>query len=172
MALLRKDFLMLTPTMASMMTPVDTGEETQPGAAPDAGAELLTLQQRTVDSLAGYDTMVKKAEPDFRPVVERFRGVHTRHSTALSAMLLRHGHQPDADGTFMGTVNKAVVTMRALFDEIDEDAMDSIRDGENHVLSAFDDAIAASGMPPADVTELHDMRDELTALLQDTRHLD
>ena len=163
---------MQTPTLSSMMAPVETDDRAAPQAAPDAAQALLTLQQRTKDALMGYDTMVEKAEADFRPVVERFRGVHSLHNAALSAMLVRHGQTPDADGTFMGTVNKAVVTMRALFDEIDEDVMDSIRDGENHVLSAFDDAIAASGMPPADVTDLREMRDALTALLQDTRHLD
>ena len=165
---------MLTPTMATMMTTPETGSETgvDPGAAPDAVDELLTLQRRTADVLAGYQTMVDKAEPAFRPVVERFRALHDRQNVALSGMLVRHGHEPDADGSFMGTVNRAVVSLRALFDDIDADVMDSIRDGENHVLSAFDDAITAAGMPPADVTALRDMRDELTVLLQDTRHLD
>ena len=163
---------MLTPTTAAMMmTPTDAEGEA-PFAAPDAAEALRTLQTRTADALAGYVKMVEKAEPEFRPVAERFRAIHDRHNAALSAMLIRHGVEPDADGSFMGTVNKAVVSMRALFDEIDEDVMDSIRDGENHVLTAFDDAITATGMPPADVTELRDMRDELTVLLQDTRHLD
>ncbi|WP_232622674.1 DUF2383 domain-containing protein [Pseudorhodobacter sp. MZDSW-24AT] len=161
---------MLTPTTASMM--LTTPEGDAPMAAPDAADALLALQRRTVDALTGYVKMVEKAEPEFRPVAERFRALHDRHNAALTAMLIRHGVEPDADGTFMGTVNKAVVSLRALFDEIDEDVMDSIRDGENHVLEAFDEAIGASGMPPADVTELRDMRDELTVLLQDTRHLD
>jgi hypothetical protein len=161
---------MLTPTTANMMlTPEDSDT---PRAAPDAEQELLTLQRRTADALAGYVTMVDKAEASFRPVAERFRALHDRHNAALVAMLIRHGAEADADGSFMGSVNKAVVSLRALFDEIDEDVMDSIRDGENYVLNAFDDAIAAIGMPPADVADLRAMRDELTLLLQDTRHMD
>ncbi|WP_245298732.1 DUF2383 domain-containing protein [Pseudotabrizicola sediminis] len=161
---------MLTPTTAAMMLDTEAGDS--PEAAPDAADALLVLQRRTADALAGYVTMVDKAEPEFRPVAERFRAIHDRHNAALTAVLIRHGVEPDADGSFMGTVNKAVVSLRALFDDIDEDVMDSIRDGENHVLEAFDEAIGASGMPPADVTQLRDMRDELTLLLQDTRHLD
>lgn len=161
---------MLTPTTAAMM--MTDAEGDAPQAAPDAADALLSLQTRTADALAGYVKMVEKAEPAFRPVAERFRAIHDRHNAALSAMLIRHGAEPDADGSFMGTVNKAVVSMRALFDEIDADVMDSIRDGENHVLNAFDEAITAQGMPPVDVTDLRDMRDELTVLLQDTRHLD
>ena len=150
---------MLTPTTAAMMLDTETGES--PEAAPDAADALLALQRRTADALAGYVTMVDKAEPEFRPVAERYRAIHDRH-----------GVEPDADGSFMGTVNKAVVSLRALFDDIDADVMDSIRNGENYVLEAFDDAIGAAGMPPADVTLLRDMRDELVVLLQDTRHLD
>lgn len=161
---------MLTPMVGTMM--LDTQASDPPEAAPDAADALLTLQRRTVDALAGYVTMVDKAEPGFRPVAERFRALHDRHNAALTATLIRHGVEPDADGSFMGTVNKAVVSLRALFDDIDADVMDSIRDGENHVLEAFDDAIGAVGMPPADVTMLRDMRDELTLVLQDTRHLD
>lgn len=160
-------------TTATMMTPpeVDVAGGA-PFAAPDATDALRSLQTRTADALAGYVKMVEKAEPEFRPVAERFRSLHDHHNAALSAMLIRHGAEPDLDGSFMGSVNKAVVSMRALFDEIDEDVMDNIRDGENHVLTAFDDAMTATGMPPADVTELRDMRDELASLLQDTRHLD
>ncbi len=157
---------MLTPSAAPILMDQDDG------AAPDAAEDLLALQRSTADALAGYVTMVEKAEPAFRPVVERFRALHDRHNTALSAILIRHGHEPDADGSFMGTVNKAVVSLRALFDEIDEDVMDSIRDGENHVLTAFDNALAAPGLPAADGVEVRAMRDELTLLLQDTRHLD
>jgi hypothetical protein len=165
---------MQTPTTAAtMMTPPEADDAGDaPFVAPEATDALRSLQIRTADALVGYVKMVEKAEPEFRPVAERFRGLHDRHNAALSAMLIRHCAVPDADGSFMGSVNKAVVSMRALFDEIDKDVMDNIRGGENHVLTAFDDAIAATGMPPADVTELRDMRDELTALLQDTRHLD
>ncbi|MDR7125046.1 DUF2383 domain-containing protein [Pseudotabrizicola sp. 4114] len=161
---------MLTPTTAAMMLDTETGES--PEAAPDAADALLALQRRTADALAGYVTMVDKAEPAFRPVAERYRAIHDRHNAALTAMLIRQGVEPDADGSFMGTVNKAVVSLRALFDDIDSDVMDSIRNGENYVLEAFDDAIGSAGMPPADVTLLRDMRDELVVLLQDTRHLD
>ena len=165
---------MLTPSTAAMMlTPPEADAAGEaPYAAPDATDAPRSLQSHTADDLAGYVKMVEKAEPEFRPLPKQFRALHNRHNAALSAMLLRHGAEPDADGSFMGTLNKTVVSTSALFDEIDEDVMDSIREGENHFLTAFDDAMAATGTPPADVTELRDMRDELTVLLQDTRHLD
>lgn len=123
---------MLTPTTAAMMMmpPEADAAGDAPFAAPDATNALRSLQTRTGDALAGYVKMVEKAEPEFRPMAERFYGLHDRHYAALSAMLIRHGAKPDAHGSFMGTVNQAQVSLRALFDEIDEDVLDNIRDGE------------------------------------------
>lgn len=165
---------MLTPTVAHSILDADSSGQTVPSpeALPDPPEDLRILQRRTVDVLAGYVSMADKAEPSFRPVVERFRALHDRHNAALTAMLIRMGQEPDTDGTFMGAVNRAVVSLRALFDDIDEDVMDAIRDGENHVLTAFDDAIASDGLTIPDRQDLRAMRDELTMLLQDTRHLD
>ncbi len=154
-----------------MLTPIGAPIMANPefDAEPDATRELLTLQRRSADALAGFQKMVEKAEPEFRPVVERFRALHDRHNAALTAMLIRHGQEPDAEGSFMGSLNKAMVSLRALFDEIDGSSMDSIRKGEEPVLEAFEDALAAPGLPPADALDLRELRDELTLLLLDTR---
>jgi uncharacterized protein (TIGR02284 family) len=142
--------------------------DSQTDAAPRAAEALATLHTRTVDALAGYETMVGKAEPEFRPVAESFRDLHARHAGRLEALVRAHGGTPDADGSFMSTVNRAVVSIRAFFDEIDDDAMDQVRSGERHVLDAFDEAIAAD--PHAShAAELEGMRRELAGLLQSTR---
>ncbi len=130
-----------------------------------AADALMTLHRRTVDALTGYAKMEEKAEPSFQPVAEAFRAMHARHADRLARFLADMGREVDHDGSFMGTVNAAVVTLRAWFDEIDDDVMSNIRDGESHVLAAFDDAIAAP-VTPAITADLHEMRDEVTELLQ------
>jgi uncharacterized protein (TIGR02284 family) len=140
------------------------GQQTNPDT--DAAADALTtLHRRTVDALTGYATMVEKAEPSFQHVAEAFRSLHARHADRLARMLADIGREADDDGSLMGTVNAAVVTLRAFFDEIDADVMHNIRDGEKHVLAAFDEAIAAPATP-AIAADLKDMRGEVTALLQ------
>ncbi len=64
----------------------------------------------------------------------------------------------------MGTVNRTVVSLRALFDQIDSDVASEIRSGEDHVMTAFDEAIRHSAGEPIR-TELSRMRDELAALV-------
>lgn len=160
---------MLTPQIAAAML---DSSSTEPNATAEAGKDaLVTLHQRTVDTLKGYMKMVDKAEPEFLPVAQRFHDLHVRHAAALAGKLSAMGVAVDPDGTLMGTINETVVGLRAFFDEIDEDVMSSIRNGENHVLEAFDDALDVK-LSPEDAADISAMRDELVGLLEDTRDLD
>jgi hypothetical protein len=132
---------------------------------------IAMLHTRTVDALAGFERMLAKAEPDFRPVVARFCNLHRDHAAQLASILTALDAPVDEDGSFMGTVNRMVVSLRALFDEIDEDVMDNIRSGEGHVRKAFDAAIACDPAEPHRRALLR-MRAELEDLLDATRHLD
>lgn len=135
--------------------------------AQDAVATLLT---RTLDALEGYRVMVDKAEPGFRPVAEQFRALHAAHAEALAALLHRLGRTPDLGGSFMGTLDKAVVTLSAVFGTIDRHDMTHIRSGERTVLDGFERALAAS-LPAAERDRVLAMQADLTALLDRTRDL-
>lgn len=139
--------------------------------APRALDALAHLHTRTTDTLSGFQVMVDKAEPEFRPVAEQFQSVHDRHARQLTETLIRHGRQPDLDGSFMSGVNRVVVNLRAFFDEIDDDVMDQVRNGERHVIDAFDEALKED-LPDAERQEVAAMKAELTGLIDETRHLD
>lgn len=128
---------------------------------------LSTLHDRTRDALKGYETKVEKAEPSFRATVQKFHSLHLRHAEKLAQLLRSQGQDVDEDGTLMGTVNKMVVTVRSFFDDIDADTLVQIRDGEDWVLQAFDDAIVAEGEGTTADT-LRQMRAELSQLLAAT----
>ncbi len=136
--------------------------------ANDSLDALIDLHTISVDTRRGYDKMADRAEASFRPTVERFVALHTRHAARLDRMVREMGAVPDAGGSFMGTVNRTVVAVRAFFDDIDADTMTQIRSGEDHVLAAFDRAIAAS-LPQGHRAALDDMRAELSSLLAATR---
>jgi uncharacterized protein (TIGR02284 family) len=133
-----------------------------------AADALIIAHRRTVDALAGYDTMIEKAKPEIRPIVEQFRTLHASHADTLGRYIADLGLTPDQDGSIMGSVNKAVVSLRAMFDDIDADVMESIRNGEEHVRKAFDDAVANAGSSTVQM-QLQQMRDELVALIDRTR---
>ena len=149
-------------------TTATDGDFSASGFDPSALSDLHDL---TVDTVAGFATMVEKAEPGFRATAEQFRTLHAAHAQRLARLLAQVGGFVDPDGTVMGSVNKAVITVRSWFDEIDEDVMDQVRNGEDTVLAAFDTAIA-SHLPAAHHAALRDMRDGLTDLLAQTAYLD
>ncbi|MEO0359728.1 MAG: DUF2383 domain-containing protein, partial [Pseudomonadota bacterium] len=106
----------------------------------DALDAIEKAHARSVDAAAGFEKMAEKAELHFKDVASRFLGLHLDHAHRLAEMLKAHGRTPDPEGTFMGEINEAVVSMRAFFDEIDEDVMDQVRSGEEWTVSALKDA--------------------------------
>jgi uncharacterized protein (TIGR02284 family) len=154
-----------------MQTVIPPGPATALPADESRHAALAALHDRNIDMAKGFAKMVEKAEPSFRSTAERFRALHGRHTDALGRMLSDLGLNADSDGTFMGKVHQAVVSIRAFFDEIDEDVMDQVRSGERALLQAYEEAIAentAQGF----VAKLREMQAEVQAELTATAHLD
>jgi Domain of unknown function (DUF2383) len=159
---------MLTPSLTGMML---DGTPVEPSAGvPDPAEPLARLHTRTIDALKGFVKMVENAQPDFRPVIQRFHDVHVRHADEISRLLTARGMTVDADGSFMGTVNETVIGLRAFFNEIDVEAMSSVRSGERHVLNAFDEVLEA-GLEAHENVKIATMRADLVHLLHETRHL-
>ncbi len=129
---------------------------------------FLDLHQAIIDTIAGFETVVEKADPEFRPTARQFLTLHRSHHARLHALL------PDildeGEGV-MGKINRAVVSMRSWFDEIDTDIMDQIRSGERSVEDAFAAAIR-DAENSGDQSALQIMRGELADLLAETAHLD
>lgn len=149
------------------LAPAQPLSDTRTGGPSPETDTMLALYNRVVDAKAGFDVMVEKAEDDFIEVATSFRDMHARHADEIGKML-----SPDdaKDGTLMGTVNKAVLTLRAFFDEIDEDVMGQVRRGEQSVLQAFREAEEHAVGPQE--AKLIGLRAELEDLLERTRHLD
>lgn len=128
---------------------------------------LVTLHTRSIDSRMGYEKMVEKAEPEFRPTVQSFHNLHADHASVIARILADKGYSSDDEGSIMGSINRAVVAVRSFFDDVDADLMAAIHDGEQHVLAAFSDALAQP-LPTEDVAKLTTLRDDLVALLAKT----
>lgn len=131
----------------------------------DEIARLADLHTRLIDTLDGYDKAAEKAESEFLGVVEEFRALHQRHAQQVIAMLAALGHNPDPDGSVIGTVNRAVIEVRSWFSEIGHNIMDGIADGEKRVLEELDAAIAAATSIERRA-ELDQMRGDTITVLQ------
>ncbi|KRS10507.1 hypothetical protein XM53_20825 [Roseovarius atlanticus] len=126
---------------------------------------LAKLQVRIKDTLAGYDEILDRAEPDIHPLMKSFCAAHAAHEADLSARLRKHGCVPDEDGSFFSTVQRFVIKTRAVFDDIDADVLNSVIKGEERILSLYDEAIAAA-RDEDDIALLSRQRGELHELVQ------
>ena len=130
--------------------PVNTGGPSgrPPGEPPEperSAEELLVeVHTRIVDTISGFEKMVEKAEPEFRPVAENFLEMHRKHEAELAAHLASIGHEPQQDGSIFATVNRAVVAVRSWFEDVSDNIMDRVAQGERHLIEAYDAARAAS----------------------------
>lgn len=155
---------MVTPT--APYSPVDAAAD---GAEKRNDIEALqTVLTRTIDAISGYDKMLPEAEADVAPILKKLRETHHEHTGQLAAIITGLGGEPETEGSVMGTVNKAVVSLRAMFDEIDDDALEQAVNGEKWITDAFGEA--AQELPEGHHRdEVVAMRQELEALLTEAR---
>lgn len=129
------------------------------------GTEALAeLHTRLEDTIAGFGKVVEKAEPDFRVIAVDFKALHTRHAGAVADMLAQDGHDPSADGSIFGAVNRGLVEVRSWFDDIGINLMDVLISAEKHVLEGYEQAIAAADQPERRAA-LETMREAQLALM-------
>ena len=133
--------------MTDISMPQDSARDQSGGPAPHEDAEydrLRDLHTRLVDTLAGYDKVVEKAEPEFIDVALEFRSLHHAQSERVLSLLLGLGSDPGSEGSMRGTVNRAVVEVRSWFDDIGHNVISALVDGEKRLLEDFKAAKAAS----------------------------
>ncbi|WP_209427376.1 DUF2383 domain-containing protein [Pararhodobacter sp. SW119] len=137
-----------------MKPPNPIAQSAVPAAPPITGAEasnrspnispdeerldlIAEAHTRVLDTKKGFEKLVEKAEPKFRPVAKEFLALHSRHEGELAAYLGSCGRAPQEDGSFFGTVNRAVIEMRSWFEEVSDNVMDRVVEGEKHVLEGY-----------------------------------
>ncbi|ABG32026.1 DUF2383 domain-containing protein [Roseobacter denitrificans] len=136
----------------------------------DAERALQTLMTRVEDVRQGMERLVEEAKEDFEPVAEEFRELHEKHAAQLRSKLAEHGFDVEEGGSFMAKVHETVIAARSHFSHIDQNILASVRNGEQHVLNAFDDAInKVENDTLRDA--LKSMRSELRDCVERTRNL-
>jgi hypothetical protein len=70
----------------------------------------------------------------------------------------------------MGNVNKVVVSLRALLDDLDDAVLGHVTDGNDNVLDAFEDAMSEAS-ETCHREDLVSMRAEFEALVGEARRM-
>ena len=134
---------------------------------------LITLQTRVVDASEGNAEGAERADdPTMTRVFQELHALHETHAAALSAALVARGIEPDADGSFMQYVHKAIISVRSAVGALGDGAMSGVRDGEERVLVLYDETL---NLGPGDaelIALLKTQRDDLAAAINRIRGLE
>jgi uncharacterized protein (TIGR02284 family) len=127
---------------------------------------LKSLHTSLIDARKGYETAVADAEaPDMKAIFQKMLALHADAHRDVHALLAERGERPDEDGSFMATVHKTVISVRSAVQGLDRASLPSFADGEERIVQAYDEAIAAD--PGA--SALRKDRDALVAAIAELR---
>ena len=131
---------------------------------------LKSLHTALIDSREGYKEALKDADPKgmtalFREMI----ALRTEQSAGVEQILSGRGELVDESGSFMSTVHRTVISIRSLFSDLDESILPGLIDGEERIVSYYDEAIADTGLAPHERTELSGQRSELVEKISDMR---
>jgi uncharacterized protein (TIGR02284 family) len=135
--------------------------------AEDTLDHLKSLHAAAVDSRDGYEAAVEDAEGHgLTPLFTKMTGLHQHHADELAAALHGAGEPADDDGSFMSTVHRTVMDVRALFGGLDDSVLPGLIDGETRNIAAYDKALDETGLPPDIRALLTRQRDALQAAIR------
>jgi uncharacterized protein (TIGR02284 family) len=135
--------------------------------AEDTLDHLKSLHTAAVDSRNGYEAAIEAADGHgLAPLFTKMTGLHQHHADELAAALHGAGEPADDDGSFMSTVHRTVMNVRALFDGLGKSVLPGLIDGETRNIAAYDKALDETGLPPDIRTLLTRQRDDLRAAIR------
>ena len=129
---------------------------------------LKSLHTTVIDARNGYEEALKDAEgKGLAPLFRDMMALHQSHADALAADLTRHGERVSDSGSFLSIIHRTVISVRSLFGGLDKSILPGLIDGEERVLSYYDEAI--SDCPPAEQAELTRQRQALQAKINEMK---
>ena len=105
---------------------------------------LKSLHTAAIDARNGYrealdDAGGKRMTPLFKEMI----ALHSAHADELRSELQKLGEEADQSGSFMTNVHRTIVSIRALFNGLDDSVLPGLIDGEERNVSHYNDVLNA-----------------------------
>lgn len=107
---------------------------------------LKNLHTILIDSKHGYEEALSDAEG--RGMSQLFRdmiALRIKDAGEIASELATLGEKTDENGSFMTTVNRAIISLRSLFGGLDESILPGLIDGEQRIVKYYDSALETAG---------------------------
>ncbi|MBR2534489.1 MAG: DUF2383 domain-containing protein [Hyphomicrobium sp.] len=106
---------------------------------------LKNLHTILIDSKHGYEEALTDAEG--RGMTQLFQEMITlriKDAGEIATILTTIGEKADENGSFMTTINRAIISLRSLFGGLDESILPGLIDGEKRIVGYYDSALETS----------------------------
>ena len=131
---------------------------------------LKQLHTRLIDSKDGYEKAREDAEKGahaqlFADMIGRRERDHQR----VHQFLVAKGIEPDESGSFTASAHRTLVDLKSVFSSGDEAVLNEVLRGEESLMAAYDEAIAAVGGNDPEYSWLVDQYTELKTKVEQIR---
>ena len=133
--------------------------------------ECKALHTALIDAKMGYQEAVEDSDrPELTALFRDMLALRDRHHEELHALLRSGGETPDDSGSFMATVHKTVIGVRAAVTGLDKNSLSSFASGEEQIVDQYDKAIteAKGGAGEAILTR---QKSELMSKIADMKRM-
>jgi uncharacterized protein (TIGR02284 family) len=137
-----------------------------------AAESLKKLHTDLVDNRNGYEEAVKDAEPPLKAFFAEMVALKEKDHAELHGALSRLGEKPDEDGSFMSTVHKTVISVRAAVTGLGTNALSSFVMGEEQIVDAYDTALKDFASDPEIVATLTRQKATLLTKIAQMRQME
>lgn len=108
---------------------------------------VASLHTDLIDSRNGYTKALEIAgDTGMTGLFGEMIALRNDHSATLAKLLEKGGKSADAQGSFMTTVHKSVMSFQSLFGDLSERILPGLIDGEKRILKSYDEALASGGL--------------------------
>jgi uncharacterized protein (TIGR02284 family) len=126
--------------------------------------DLKSLHTRAIDASHGYEEALHDAEGHgLTSLFQDMILLHVRNADELAAALRAAGERPDASGSFMSTVHRTIMSVRAMFGGLGESVLSGLIDGERRNVAGYDDVLGETSVPAPVRAMLEVQRERIAA---------
>ena len=127
---------------------------------------LKALHTSEIDAVSGYLKALEVAEgADAKAVLEEALQLHRRGHDRIHKLIVELGEQPDESGSFMASVHKAIITVRATFSGLDHSSLSGFADGEERIAEAYAETIRQNASDDRIVSQLTEQELAIRSLI-------
>lgn len=129
--------------------------------------DLLTV---VIDSRNGYKEALEDTKHTrMAALFASMLTLKDRHVSELEGLLRERGVEPDESGSFLTTINRAIISIKSVFGGVDESVIPGLIDGESRIVGYYDDAVLAASDNEREKQVLTKQRLELTQMIDTMR---